>query len=242
MKKKLVVLTGAGVSAESGVSTFRDSDGLWENHKVEDVASIEGWYRNPSVVLDFYNARRVQLDAVRPNAAHLAIASLEDEFDVTVITQNVDNLHERAGSSNILHLHGELTKVTSSIHRNDPDFIKELPLEIPIKMGDKAADGSQLRPYVVWFGEFVNNYEMAARIVRSADIFVVIGTSLTVTPAADLIKCPHFDVPKYIIDPCDPFDPYDDNYPEGYVHIRENATSGMEAFIDRLKEISKINV
>lgn len=166
--------------------------------------------------------------------AHNLLVELEKWHDVTVITQNVDNLHERAGSSNVIHLHRELTKVTSSVHRNDPACVRELPLDVPIRMGDKAADGSQLRPYVVWFGEFVNNYEMAARIVRSADVFVVIGTSLTVTPAADLIKCPRYGVPKFIIDPCEPFDPYDDNYPEGYVHIHEKATSGIETFIDRM--------
>ena len=235
----VVILTGAGMSAESGISTFRDNGGLWDQYNVEDVATPEGWARNPKLVLDFYNIRRKQLLDTQPCKAHQLLAQLEKEHQVTVITQNVDNLHERAGSSNILHLHGELTKVTSSTHRNDPDCIKELPLDLPIKMGDKAADGSQIRPYVVWFGEFVNNYEAAAKIVRTADIFVVIGTSLTVTPAADLLKCPHYDVPKFIIDPCEPFDPYDDNYPEGYVHIRESATSGMETFIDHLMETSK---
>ena len=232
----IVVFTGAGISAESGIMTFRDENGLWRENDWRELACMEAFQNNCQRVLDFYNDRRRQLANVHPNNAHMLLAQLEKWHDVTVITQNVDDLHERAGSSNIVHLHGELTKVTSSIRRNDPDCIKELPLDVPIRMGDKAADGSQLRPYVVWFGEFVNNYEMAARIVRSADIFVVIGTSLTVTPAADLIKCPHYDVPKFIIDPCEPFDPYDDNYPEGYVHIRENATSGMETFIDRILE------
>lgn len=236
-RKHLVVLTGAGISVESGLTTFRKSDdSLWGKYDFQKLASVGCFQEDPEAVLEFYNMRRNRLLEVEPNHAHRLLVELEKWYDVTVITQNVDNLHERAGSSNILHLHGELTKVTSSIHRNDPDCIKELPLDVPIQMGDKAADGSQLRPYVVWFGEFVNNYEMAARIVRSADIFVVIGTSLTVTPAADLIKCPHYDVPKFIIDPCEPFDPYDDNYPEGYVHIREAATSGMETFIDRVIE------
>lgn len=238
----IVVFTGAGISAESGIMTFRDENGLWRENDWRELACMEAFQNNCQRVLDFYNDRRRQLANVHPNNAHMLLAQLEKWHDVTVITQNVDDLHERAGSSNIVHLHGELTKVTSSIRRNDPDCIKELPLDVPIRMGDKAADGSQLRPYVVWFGEFVNNYEMAARIVRSADIFVVIGTSLTVTPAADLIKCPHYDVPKFIIDPCEPFDPYDDNYPEGYVHIRENATSGMETFIDRILEKSERNV
>ena len=232
----IVVFTGAGISAESGIMTFRDENGLWRENDWRELACMEAFQNNCQRVLDFYNDRRRQLANVHPNNAHMLLAQLEKWHDVTVITQNVDDLHERAGSSNIVHLHGELTKVTSSIRRNDPACIKELPLDVPIRMGDKAADGSQLRPYVVWFGEFVNNYEMAARIVRSADIFVVIGTSLTVTPAADLIKCPHYDVPKFIIDPCEPFDPYDDNYPEGYVHIRENATSGMETFIDQILE------
>ena len=238
----IVVFTGAGISAESGIMTFRDENGLWRENDWRELACMEAFQNNCQRVLDFYNDRRRQLANVHPNNAHILLAQLEKWHDVTVITQNVDDLHERAGSSNIVHLHGELTKVTSSIRRNDPDCIKELPLDVPIRMGDKAADGSQLRPYVVWFGEFVNNYEMAARIVRSADIFVVIGTSLTVTPAADLIKCPHYEVPKFIIDPCEPFDPYDDNYPEGYVHIRENATSGMETFIDRILEKSERNV
>lgn len=235
-RKRLVVLTGAGISVESGLTTFRGSDDcVWGKYDFQKLASVGCFQEDPEAVLEFYNMRRNRLLEVEPNHAHILLVELEKWFDVTVITQNVDNLHERAGSSDILHLHGELTKVTSSIHKNDPACIKELPLDEPIKMGDKAADGSQLRPYVVWFGEFVNNYEAAARIVRSADIFVVIGTSLTVTPAAALIKCPHYDVPKFIIDPCEPFDPYDDNYPEGYVHIRENATSGMETLIDRLK-------
>ena len=239
-RKHIVVLTGAGISVESGLTTFRKSDdSLWGKYDFQKLASVGCFQEEPESVLEVYNMRRKRLLEVEPNHAHRLLVELEKWHDVTVITQNVDNLHERAGSSNILHLHGELTKVKSSIRRNDPECIKELSLHLPIKMGDKAADGSQLRPYVVWFGEFVNNYEMAARIVRSADVFVVIGTSLTVTPAADLIKCPHYDIPKFIIDPCEPFDPYDDNYPEGYVHIRESATSGMETFIDHLMETSK---
>ena len=169
MKKNLVVLTGAGVSVESGVPAFRASDGLWEQHKVEDVASIEGWYRNPALVLDFYNARRAQLPAVRPNAAHLAIASLEDEWNVTVVTQNVDNLHERAGSTKIIHLHGELTKVHPENCYNDEDgFSEETVFDIgydAIHIGDKAPNGAQLRPHIVWFGEAVPKIEQAVDAV-----------------------------------------------------------------------------
>lgn len=234
-RKHLVVLTGAGISVESGLTTFRKSAySMWGKYDFQKLASVGCFQEDTGAVLDFYNMRRRRLLEVEPNHAHNLLVELEKWHDVTVITQNVDNLHERAGSSNVIHLHGELTKVTSSVHRNDPACVRELQLDVPIRMGDKAADGSQLRPYVVWFGEFVNNYEMAARIVRNADVFVVIGTSLTVTPAADLIKCPRYGVPKFIIDPCEPFDPYDDNYPEGYVHIREKATSGIETFIDRM--------
>ena len=234
-RKHLVVLTGAGISVESGLTTFRKSaDSMWGKYDFQKLASVGCFQEDPGAVLDFYNMRRRPLLEDEPNHAHNLLVELEKWHDVTVITQNVDNLHERAGSSNVIHLHGELTKVTSSVHRNDPACVRERPLDVPIRMGDKAADGSQLRPYVVWFGEFVNNYEMAARIVRNADVFVVIGTSLTVTPAADLIKCPRYGVPKFIIDPCEPFAPYDDNYPEGYVHIREKATSGIETFIDRM--------
>ena len=202
MKRKLVVLTGAGVSAESGISTFRDSNGLWENFKVEEVASIEGWYENPFLVLDFYNARRAQLAYVKPNEAHLAIAGLEKDYDVTVVTQNVDNLHERAGSTRIIHLHGELTKVTSSFQPNHPKYIKELkPEEYEVKIGDKAADGSQLRPFIVWFGEAVPMIETAINYCEKADVFLIIGTSLNVYPAAGLLNYVPAHVPVYLIDP-----------------------------------------
>ena len=188
--KKITVLTGAGVSAESGVSTFRDSDGLWENHKVEDVASIEGWYRNPSVVLDFYNARRAQLADVRPNAAHRAIAELENEYKVTVVTQNVDNLHERAGSTRVIHLHGELTKVRPENCCNERDgFSEETVFDIgtdSIVIGDLAPNGAQLRPHIVWFGEAVPNIEVAADYVQQADIVIIIEGLLKVD---FFIKC-----------------------------------------------------
>ena len=229
MKKKLVVLTGAGVSAESGVSTFRDSDGLWEQHKVEDVASIEGWYRDPALVLDFYNARRAQLASVRPNAAHLAIASLEDEWDVTVVTQNVDNLHERAGSTRIIHLHGELTKVRPENCCNDRDgYSEETVFDIgneQVQIGDLAPNGAQLRPHIVWFGEAVPKIEAAIDAVEAADVLLIVGTSLQVYPAAGLYRYASMDTPIYIIDPKDV--PVRDSR---VMHIKDVATKGMETF------------
>lgn len=234
MKSKLVVLTGAGVSAESGISTFRDSDGLWENYKVEDVASIDGWYRNPSLVQDFYNARRAQLPTVKPNAAHLAIAALEQEYDVTVITQNVDNLHERAGSTRIIHLHGELTKVRPENCYNDADgWSEESVFDIgsdPVHMGDKAPNGSQLRPHIVWFGEAVPKIEQAIDAVEAADIMLIVGTSLQVYPAAGLYAYAKADTPICIIDPKDV--PVRDSR---ITHIKEVATKGMETIKNLLK-------
>lgn len=234
MKKKIVVLTGAGVSAESGVSTFRDSDGLWENHKVEDVASIEGWYRNPSLVLDFYNARRAQLPQVRPNAAHIAIAELETEYDVTVVTQNVDNLHERAGSTRIIHLHGELTKVRPENCCNDRDgYSEETVFDIgadPVYLGDMAPNGSQLRPHIVWFGEAVPKIDKAIDAVEAADMLLIVGTSLQVYPAAGLYRYARMNTPIYIIDPKDV--PVRDGR---ITHIKEVATKGMEVFKNILK-------
>ena len=228
-RKKITVLTGAGVSAESGITTFRDSDGLWENHKVEDVASIEGWYRNPSVVLDFYNERRAQLFTVKPNAAHMAIASLENDYDVTVVTQNVDNLHERAGSTRIIHLHGELTKVRQENCCNDMDgFSEETVFDIgadAIHIGDKAPNGAQLRPHIVWFGEAVPKIEAAIDAVEAADIILIVGTSLQVYPAAGLYRYAKMDTPIYIIDPKDV------SVRDGRLtHIKDVATKGMETF------------
>ena len=232
--KTIVVLTGAGVSAESGVSTFRDSDGLWENHRVEDVASIEGWYRNPSVVLDFYNERRAQLATVKPNAAHLAIAALEDEYKVTVVTQNVDNLHERAGSTKIIHLHGELTKVRPENCCNDGDgYSEETVFDIgsdAIHLGDMAPNGAQLRPHIVWFGEAVPKIEKAIDAVEDADILLIVGTSLQVYPAAGLYRYAKVDTPIYIIDPKDV--PVRDGR---ITHIKDVATKGMEVFKNILK-------
>lgn len=235
MKRKIAVLTGAGVSAESGISTFRDSNGLWENYNVEDVASIEGWYRNPGLMLDFYNARRRQLAEVKPNAAHLAIAAMENDYDVTVITQNVDNLHERAGSTRIIHLHGELTKVRPEDCCNEQDgFSEESVFDIgydEIHLGDKAPDGAQLRPHIVWFGEAVPKMEQAINAVEKADIMLIVGTSLQVYPAAGLYRYAGIDTPIYIIDPKDV--PVHD---KRITHIKDVATSGMEKFIGMLKK------
>lgn len=199
--KKLAVLTGSGISAESGLSTFRDAGGLWDQYPIEDVATPEGWFRNPALVLDFYNQRRRQLLDVKPNAAHLGLAELEQYFQVTIITQNVDNLHEAAGSSDIVHLHGELMKVRST----GPDE-KVYTLKDPsesIGLGDKSPDGYQLRPHIVWFGEAVPEIERAAEIVSDCDIMAIIGTSLQVYPAAGLIAYAKTDVPVYLIDPND---------------------------------------
>jgi NAD-dependent deacetylase len=234
MKKKLVVLTGAGVSAESGISTFRTNNGLWENHKVEDVASIEGWYRNPQLVLDFYNERRLQLGTVKPNAAHYAIAELEKEWDVTVITQNVDNLHERAGSTRVIHLHGELTKVRPENCYNDIDnYSEESVFDIGydvINPGDLAPNGAQLRPHIVWFGEAVPYINAAINHVMDADVLLIVGTSLQVYPAAGLYAYAKADTPIYIIDPADV------SVRDGRLtHIKEVATSGMETFKNILK-------
>ena len=233
-RKKIAVLTGAGVSAESGITTFRDSDGLWENHKVEDVASIEGWHRDMTVVLDFYNARRAQLATVRPNAAHLAIASLEDEYDVTVITQNVDNLHERAGSTRIIHLHGELTKVRPENCCNEKDgFSEETVFDIgfdKIEVGDMAPNGAQLRPHIVWFGEAVPKIDSAIDAAEAADIILIVGTSLQVYPAAGLYRLAGMDTPIYIIDPKDV-----SVRDSRITHIKDVATSGMETFKNLIK-------
>lgn len=223
--KKLVFLTGAGMSAESGISTFRDSNGLWEQYRVEDVASIEGYWRNPELVQEFYNERRKQLSTVSPCEGHRIVASLEDRFDVTVITQNVDNLHERAGSTNIIHLHGELMKATSTNNPNNPNCIITLPEDNPvIKMGDKAKDGSQLRPFIVWFGESVPMIEPAIKKVIEADILVVIGTSLNVYPAAGLLSYTKQKCKIYLIDPKDV--KCDANL--NVHHIMKGASEGMK--------------
>ena len=223
--KKLVVLTGAGMSAESGISTFRDSGGLWEQYSVEEVATPEGYAANPKLVIDFYNARRKQLLEVVPNRGHELLAGLERDFKVTVVTQNVDNLHERAGSTNVIHQHGELTKVPSRRNPNDPRCIRELtPEQYEVKMGDLAADGTQLRPFIVWFGEAVPLIEKAVDEVMEADVFVIIGTSLNVYPAAGLLHYVRPGVPVYLIDPKEVAVPVNRK-----VHvIRKGASEGME--------------
>ena len=202
MKKNLVILSGAGMSAESGISTFRDAGGLWDKYPVMQVASAEGYVRDPELVINFYNERRKQLLDVEPNAGHIGLAELEKDSNVTVVTQNVDNLHERAGSTRIIHLHGELTKVCSSRDPYNPRYVKELkPEEYEVKMGDKAGDGSQLRPFIVWFGEAVPEIETAVDYVEKADIFVIIGTSMNVYPAAGLLNYVPRTAEVYLIDP-----------------------------------------
>ncbi len=197
MKKKVIVLTGAGISAESGISTFRDSDGLWEKYRVEDVATHEAYLRNPELVLNFYNERRRQLFQVKPNEGHRQLVRLEERYDVHIITQNIDNLHEQAGSTNVLHLHGELTKARSD--RND-NLIIDIG-DRDIHLGDKAPDGAQLRPHIVWFGEAVPNIEPAAELCEQADYFIVVGTSMNVYPAAGLIHYVPRSTPCYLVDP-----------------------------------------
>lgn len=225
--KKIVVLTGAGMSAESGISTFRDAGGLWDQYPVKQVATPEGYAANPELVINFYNERRKQLLQVRPNRGHELLASLEDDFDVTVITQNVDNLHERAGSSKVIHLHGELTKVTSSKNPNDVSCIRELsPENYEVKIGDLASDGSQLRPFIVWFGESVPMIELAIEQVMEADIYLIIGTSLNVYPAAGLLNYVRAGVPVYLIDPKTVRVPYG----REVIVIQKGASEGMEEF------------
>ena len=232
--KKLVILSGAGISAESGISTFRDAGGLWDKYPVMQVASIEGYEANPELVINFYNERRKQLLDVKPNQGHILCTELEKYFDVTVVTQNVDNLHERAGSHHIIHLHGELTKVCSSYNPNDPRYIKELkPEEFEVKMGDKAGDGSQLRPFIVWFGEAVPEIETAVRYVEKADIFVIIGTSMNVYPAASLLYYVPEDAQVYLIDPKD----VNINSRRPITHIKKGASEGMKELMERLVNV-----
>ena len=229
--KKLVILSGAGISAESGISTFRDAGGLWDKYPVMQVASIEGYEADPELVVKFYNERRKQLLDVKPNQGHILCAELEKYFDVTVVTQNVDNLHERAGSHHIIHLHGELTKVCSSYNPNDPRYIRELkPEEFEVKMGDKAGDGSQLRPFIVWFGEAVPEIETAVRYVEQADIFVIIGTSMNVYPAASLLYYVPSNAQVYLIDPKD----VNINTRRPITHIKKGASEGMKELLERL--------
>lgn len=229
MKKKLVVLTGAGISAESGIATFRDSGGLWEGHKVEEVATPEGWRKNPDLVLDFYNQRRKQALNVKPNRGHEILKELEDQFEVSVITQNVDDLHERAGSKNVIHLHGSLFESRSTVDENLTYKIDGWEL----KLGDTCERGSQLRPNIVWFGEMVPMIEVASRIAADADIFLVVGTSLVVYPAAGLIHYVPFNSPKFVVDP---------NLPDigsipNTIMLGEKASIGMELVKQKLTEL-----
>ncbi|SFA89772.1 NAD-dependent deacetylase [Flavobacterium swingsii] len=218
--KKLVVLTGAGISAESGIKTFRDSDGLWEAHNVMDVATPEGWHKNPKLVLDFYNKRRQQLKEVEPNAGHQILAALENKFDVQIITQNVDDLHERAGSSNVLHLHGELLKVRSTKKEN---YI--LNWSEDLNLGDFDDKGNQLRPHIVWFGEDVPALEYAIELVQQAEVLIIIGTSLQVYPAAGLINFANPNISVYYIDP-NPATIYDS--PNDIKVVSTTGSKGME--------------
>jgi NAD-dependent deacetylase len=224
--KNIVVLTGAGMSAESGIQTFRDSDGLWCNYRVEDVATHDAWLRNPKLVNDFYNERRKQLYEVSPNKAHYDLVKLEAKYNVNIVTQNIDDLHERAGSTNVLHLHGELKKVRSTADENLIYDLKGWEL----KIGDTCELGSQLRPHIVWFGEAVPNMEPAMRLAEAADILIVIGTSLQVYPAASLLYYAKNEIPKYLVDP-----KANTSYPVPHLTIiREKATVGVAEVVDKL--------
>ncbi|MDR9419974.1 NAD-dependent deacylase [Gracilimonas sp.] len=227
-KKKIVVISGAGISAESGLATFRGSDGLWEGYDIQEVASPLGWENNPERVLEFYNKRRKQAAEAQPNKAHKALAVLEDHFEVLIVTQNVDDLHERAGSTNVLHLHGELKKARSE---KDESLVIDIGSD-PIKLGDTAEDGAQLRPHVVWFGEMVPMIEVAAEEIAKADILVVVGTSLVVYPAASLVEYAPPKIPKYIIDPEEPqlFNKKE------WVHYKEKAGTGISKLAEKLKK------
>ena len=227
---KVVVLSGAGISAESGFSTFRDSDGLWNKFKVEDVATPEGYARNPQLVLDFYNGLRRDLYKAEPNKGHLELAELERDFDVSIITQNVDDLHERAGSSDVLHLHGELKKARAC---GDPEMIIDLTEGEDIGINDKAPDGSALRPHIVWFGEAVPNISLAQDLVKQADIFLIVGTSLNVYPAAGLISYVRRGVPIYLVDPKPVSVPH-------YLDVRiiaKKASEGIACFADMIRHL-----
>ena len=227
--KNLVVLSGAGVSAESGIATFRDSHGLWEGHDVMEVASPEGWRKNPALVLDFYNQRRKNAKSVEPNAAHQIIAELEEYFNVTVVTQNVDELHEQAGSTKVIHLHGKLFESRSTIN---PNLIYQMD-SWELNLGDKCELGSQLRPNIVWFGEMVPMMDVAAEVASKADIFIIVGTSLMVYPAAGLIDYVPQETTKFLIDPKIPSIPSYYNV----TPIEDKATTGMDRVKKKLLEL-----
>ncbi|MEQ1745299.1 MAG: NAD-dependent deacylase [Saprospiraceae bacterium] len=226
--KKLVVLTGAGISAESGISTFRDAGGLWEQHRIEDVATPEAWARNPELVLRFYNQRRSKLNDVQPNAGHYALVDLEKNFDVYVVTQNVDDLHERAGSTHVLHLHGELRKVRSERHEN---LIYDWPGDL--NLGDCCEKGTQLRPHIVWFGESVPMLTLAAELAAQADIFLIVGTSLQVYPAASLMVYAPRRIPVFYVDPAPQINWELEQMPNLMV-VAEPATTGVAKVAERL--------
>ena len=225
--KKVVVFTGAGVSAESGIKTFRASDGLWEEYRIEDVATPGAWQKDKELVLRFYNERRKQILYAKPNAAHVALAELQNHFDVQIITQNIDDLHERAGSKKVLHLHGEILKARSTAN---PALIVDIKRE-ELNVGDKCELGSQLRPHIVWFGEAVPNMEIAYLLAEKADIFIVIGTSLNVYPAAGITEFVSDDADKYLIDP----NAYKLNLPNGFKTIVTNACEGVPELLNNLK-------
>jgi NAD-dependent deacetylase len=228
MKPNVVILTGAGISAESGLLTFRDSGGLWENYDVMDVASIDGWYRNPTLILEFYNKRRLQAYHALPNAGHSAIADIQQYFGAKLITQNVDDLHERSGSTQVLHLHGELGKVRSETH---PDYILDMG-DAPIQLGELCPNGGQLRPHIVWFGEMVPLIEVAAEWCSTADILIVVGTTLEVYPAAGLIMDMPDHAKIYIVDPVKPLI----HSHHKVHHFAENGTTGLPTLFKLLKE------
>ena len=230
--KKLILFTGAGISAESGIKTFRDKDGLWEKYRIEDVATPEAWERNPAYVQEFYNFRRKQLLEVKPNAAHLALVELEKKYDVQIITQNIDDLHERAGSQKVLHLHGELLKSRSSIHKDHIYPIQGWEL----KMGEVCELGSQLRPHIVWFGELVPEMNNAADLTSHADVFICIGTSLNVYPAAGLISLTPDGIPKYLVDP----GTIDKHHLRGIEHLHNKATEGVPELVALLMKDANI--
>ena len=232
MKKHVVVLTGAGISAESGLKTFRDSDGLWMGYNVYEVASPAGWKKDPELVLNFYNMRRRDVAAAQPNAAHIGLAALEKYFDVTIITQNIDDLHERAGSTKVIHLHGEIFKMRSVSSDAAENESKVYEIRGDINLGDKAEDGQQLRPHIVWFDEQVPMILKAKKIMHEADIFVLVGSSLQVYPAAGLMNYVPFNVPKYIIDKQIPFVSSQPNL----FFIEKPATEGV-AELNKILEI-----
>lgn len=227
-KKKVVILTGAGISAESGIKTFRDADGLWEGHDVMSVASPEGWQADRELVLDFYNQRRRQLQKVEPNAGHLALKDLEEKYDTVILTQNVDNLHERAGSSNIIHLHGELSKSRSCI---DDTIIYDCTEDI--KLGDRCPKGAQLRPHIVWFGEAVPMLDKAIVEVKEADVILIVGTSMQVYPAASLTAYAAPTTPIFYIDPR-PTINHELAAAKNLVVIEENASTGVRKVVEEL--------